>query len=676
MATLASIGINITGDSQELSKAIASATERMETFAKRAGEVGRTLSTRLTLPIVGLGAVAVKAASDAEETFSKFDTVFRDVAKSADQSFRTLRDQYGLSSKASKQLLSDTGDLLTGFGFSQQSALDLATEVNKLAVDLASFTNFSGGAEGASQALTKALLGERESVKSLGIAILEEDVQKRVAINTTRGLTFETERQAKAYATLQIAQEQSKNAIGDYARTQDSFANQTRLLQARLGDLAVEFGQVMLPTLQRMVRATGGIVESFRGLDDRTKGVIVAIAGMTAVIGPALIGIGALTKAFIALRAATIAHPILAIATAIGAIGTAAYLAMGGVSDLKKEVMEQVGIEDGLTGAKEEQVKLYARVVELSEKLTAEQRNLASLGMDAVEERVRSQKRIEGLRGQIVATTELLNESRKLAQVNEQASGTAPVAPESVETVEHLSGSIDALRAKIETMTTRFNATADVAERFNLSEQIKEANAELDRMESLLKGVDMGMDELTARPDLNALPMSLDEVNAQLAEYERLLGQARTQDERDNILSLVSALQELRNAFMGLSGAPPVINEINTQLIVARELADTFTSSFGAGLANVIVQGEKLGDVLKNIGKLLLSSAIQQGIKFLLLGSAGFGVAGGTTGIIGSLFGGASASPVAGSALSMDGAFRLQGTDLVLAINRSERTFR
>jgi hypothetical protein len=71
-------------------------------------------------------------------------------------------------------------------------------------------------------------------------------------------------------------------------------------------------------------------------------------------------------------------------------------------------------------------------------------------------------------------------------------------------------------------------------------------------------------------------------------------------------------------------------------------IAETFTSSFGAGLANVIVQGEKLQDVLKNIGKLLLSAAIQKGISLLLTGgltSAGTGFFGSGGGLFGKLLG-------------------------------------
>ena len=101
--------------------------------------------------------------------------------KKAEDTAKTFRQSFGLSRKAAKQLLGDTGDLLVGFGFTEDAALDLSKKVNELAVDLASFTNFSGGAEGASLALTKALLGERESIKSLGIAITEADLKKFAA---------------------------------------------------------------------------------------------------------------------------------------------------------------------------------------------------------------------------------------------------------------------------------------------------------------------------------------------------------------------------------------------------------------------------------------------------------------------------------------------------------------
>lgn len=315
-------------DIKKLDKSIKNARERLEKFGDSMTKIGGFLTVGVTLPILGAGAAFIKAASDAEESFTKFATVFSGIEQQADSIADNLKKNFGLSSTAAKTLLGDTGDLLTGFGFTQKMALRLSRDVNELAVDLASFTNFSGGAEGASKALTKALLGERESVKSLGISILEEDVKARVRQLRSQGKLLDaTERQAKAFATLTIAQEQSKNAIGDFARTNKGFANQIRILMARLSDLAVSFGQIMLPAANRVVGVLIDLLEFFTSLNEGTKEFIIIMGLAAAVMGPLALGLGLATKAvllltgsFVGLQLTALATPLL-IGLAIVALG-------------------------------------------------------------------------------------------------------------------------------------------------------------------------------------------------------------------------------------------------------------------------------------------------------------------------------------------------------------------
>jgi len=211
----------------------------------------------------------IKTASDAEEVANKFGVVFSRISGDANRAANSLAEGYGLSRTAAKQLLSDTGDLLTGFGFTQQEALATAESVNKLAVDLASFTNFSGGAEGASAALTKALLGEREAIKSLGIAIGEEDIKEYAK---QQGLAADNlTRQQKAQITLQLAIKQSANAIGDFERSQDSFANQTRKLNAEWENFKEILGNQVLPVATQLVGALGRILNTIVSLSDALR---------------------------------------------------------------------------------------------------------------------------------------------------------------------------------------------------------------------------------------------------------------------------------------------------------------------------------------------------------------------------------------------------------------------
>ena len=258
------------------------------------------MSRNITLPVIGLGAAAVKLASDFEETQSKFNTVFKDIREQANTTAKNLSDNFGLSSRASLQLLSDTGDLLTGFGFTQQEALLLSKQVNELAVDLASFTNFSGGAEGASLALTKALLGERESIKQLGIAITEADL-KRFA--EEQGLIFkELNRVEKATLTYQLALTQSKNAIGDFSRTSEQFANQMRILKGELEDVAIELGVELLPIAKSLVGGLRDLTKFTSQFSDEQKQGALQVAGFAAALGPIISIGGRLVKAFAFVR--------------------------------------------------------------------------------------------------------------------------------------------------------------------------------------------------------------------------------------------------------------------------------------------------------------------------------------------------------------------------------------
>lgn len=282
---------------------------------------------------------ATQKASDAQETFNKFDVVYQDVSDGAEKMAKNLRDNYGLAESTAKDLLSSTGDMLTGFGMTGEMALDLADKTNKLAVDLASFTNIEGGSERASKALTKALLGERESVKELGIAILEEDVKAKIeAMEVSGKFTNETYRQKKAYATLEIAMEQSKNAIGDYARTQGSLANQQRLLKERTKELTEKIGIAFVPILEKVVEKIIPVVNKVADWIAEnpklvTTIVIVAgvLAGLLTVVGLLGIALPILATGF-----GLLFSPITLIIALIGIIIATGYYLIKHWEDVKE----------------------------------------------------------------------------------------------------------------------------------------------------------------------------------------------------------------------------------------------------------------------------------------------------------------------------------------------------
>src|SRR5574344_1237764 len=99
---------------------------------------------------------SIQVSIDAQETFSKYDAVFEGMGSEAEKAAERFSEAFDLAGVTAKEMLSNTGNLLQGFGATRSESLAMAEAVNTLAADLASFTNYSGGAKGASEALTKA----------------------------------------------------------------------------------------------------------------------------------------------------------------------------------------------------------------------------------------------------------------------------------------------------------------------------------------------------------------------------------------------------------------------------------------------------------------------------------------------------------------------------------------
>jgi hypothetical protein len=266
-------------------------TKKIQANSAKIKSFGRAMTIAGVAIVAGFGKMT-KEAINANEVFSKFGVVFQDVIGGANKQVKNLTENYGLSSIESKKLLSDTGDLLTGFGFTQKAALDLSKRVSELGVDLASFTNIEGGAEQAVRALSSAMLGETERAKALGIVIRQDSkefINLVARFQESEGMTL---LQAKAMAALTIATKQSKNAIGDFNRTQHSAANQARILQARFQDLIIDIGEKLVPIAQKLITGIQKIVKRVSDWIKENPALSAAIIKVTLTIGALMAVLG------------------------------------------------------------------------------------------------------------------------------------------------------------------------------------------------------------------------------------------------------------------------------------------------------------------------------------------------------------------------------------------------
>lgn len=267
------------------------ATKQIENVANKldqAGEkmksAGSKMTVGLTTPIVAAGTASAMAASDYEENLNKVNVAFDKSAQKVIDFSETATEQFGLSKNSALEMTSQFGDMGTSMGLTQENAADMAISLAGLAGDLSSFKNI--GIDQAMTALNGVFTGETESLKTLGVVMTETNLKQ---FAEDLGLVYDEMDQAqKVTLRYQYVMEATKNAQGDYARTSDGTANSMRTLKEEINNLAVAFGQELLPIITPIIQKITEMVQWIGSLDEGTKEMITQILMVVAVAGPLL----------------------------------------------------------------------------------------------------------------------------------------------------------------------------------------------------------------------------------------------------------------------------------------------------------------------------------------------------------------------------------------------------
>lgn len=306
--------IRIVGDTSSYEKAVTDAEKKTKSFEARMGKIaskissigdkissfGTKLTVGITTPLALAGKSAVTAASDFDENLNKVEVAFGDCSAAVKNWADDATESFGLSKNQALEATALFGDMATSMGLSQAEAAHMSMLLAGLAGDLASFKNI--GIDQAMTALNGVFTGETESLKQLGIVMTEVNLQE---FADGMGLVYDEMSQAeKVQLRYNYVMEQSANAQGDYARTSDGTANSMRTFQASVENLGISLGQYLLPLITPLIQKATEMVNAFANADPELQQLILKIAGIAAVSGPALVifgkmvsGIGAVTGA-------------------------------------------------------------------------------------------------------------------------------------------------------------------------------------------------------------------------------------------------------------------------------------------------------------------------------------------------------------------------------------------
>jgi hypothetical protein len=277
--------ISILGDTKQFVDAVTKGQKRLKKFGGIAKGIGKGVAgvfAGMSAVAVTLGKDMVNLATDAGEAQSMFEVTFADALPKATEFVEEFAHKAGFAEHELQQLLGTSGAVLQGIDFTGEASVDLSTKLATLAGDVASFSNAQGGAQAVMEAMTKAMLGENESLKTYGIAISQAEVQTKAFEMTGKSSASELTKQEKALATYQVLLKKTSVQQGDLNRTQDSFANKSRKAQAQLKDLKVTLGNELLPVAEQMLPVLMDMVGS---LNPSLTNAIKALAPFLSAIG-------------------------------------------------------------------------------------------------------------------------------------------------------------------------------------------------------------------------------------------------------------------------------------------------------------------------------------------------------------------------------------------------------
>lgn len=226
----------------------------------------------------------ISQASRLEQAVGGTSAVFKESATVVDQFAASSAASFGISAAAARELTSQTGALLKGFGFTTQAAAEQSVVMAKLGADLSAA--FGGRPEEAVQALGAALRGEFNPAERFGVSLTAASVAARAVEMGLAETTSVVDAQAKAQATLAIIMEQTVDVQGQFARESDMAAGAAAIATAKFDDQRAKLGEQLLPIYAQAVELLSGLVGVFSEIPAPAQAAVIALGGMAAMAGP------------------------------------------------------------------------------------------------------------------------------------------------------------------------------------------------------------------------------------------------------------------------------------------------------------------------------------------------------------------------------------------------------
>jgi tetratricopeptide (TPR) repeat protein len=319
-SVLARAVVVLGGDSAELDKIMSAAEAKMMKVGERMQEIGETLTHKVTLPILALGALSVHAFGEQADAIARTNGVLKASGGVA-----------GVTAEHMQKLASSLEETTTFADDVTQSAMAVLLSFQSVRNEVGKgndvFDRTVAAAQDLSELMGKDLQGAMLMVgKSMEDPLLGLTQLRRVGV-IFDDQTIETIKNLKEEGKVLEAQKMILDGLEKRVGGLAEVMAQTPLGQFKqawnevnnaMEDVGQVLAQVLVPASQKIKEWA----KDFQGLGDDTKRAIVIVAGIAAAIGPMLIAVGTAIKLWTTFKIVLtgVAGPVALAIAAIGAL--------------------------------------------------------------------------------------------------------------------------------------------------------------------------------------------------------------------------------------------------------------------------------------------------------------------------------------------------------------------
>lgn len=272
------LGVNTKDFKKQLSGLGNTAKSASNGITKSLGGIAKAAAVAFSVKaIVNFGKECLELGSDLAEVQNVVDVTFGSMSEKVNEWAKAAMESYGMSEKVAKEYMGQFGAMSKAFGNTEQMAYDQAAALTGLAGDVASFYNMS--TDEAFSKLKAVYTGETEGLKSLGV-VMTQTALEEYAVQQGIGKTISAmSEQEKVALRLSFVQDKLAGASGDFARTADGWANQTRVLSLRFDALKASIGQGLINILTPVIRLLNELVAYLQVAADAFSNFTTALFG-------------------------------------------------------------------------------------------------------------------------------------------------------------------------------------------------------------------------------------------------------------------------------------------------------------------------------------------------------------------------------------------------------------